>query len=382
MKKIYVISRGLPSLKFPLDGIFEIDQAKALMNYGNEVVVVALDFRSIFKLRKFGYFRTKLDGIVCFHISFPLGNIENSILNFIASMFTRFGAILLKWNFEKPDILHSHFVQISSLAIEFKKILNVPLVVTEHSSLLNSSLIRPNIFALAKKVYNKADLVITVSNSLKEKLMDHFNVNSIVVNNIVDNTVFNVGSDLKQKSIIDEFVFVSVGNLTYNKGFDLLIKAFHLSKFNSKVKLKIIGDGELKEELSKEVEKMCLKTEVEFMGFQSREKIIEEFQNSTAFVLPSRGETFGVVYIEALMAGLPVIGTKCGGPEEFINQKNGLLVPINDVIKLSEAMIYMVKMHNIYDRFEISKYAQKKFSPNIIAEQIISLYNKVLVKNI
>lgn len=278
--------------------------------------------------------------------------------------------------------MHSHFVQISSLAIEFKKILNVPLVVTEHSSLLNSSLIRPNIFALAKKVYNKADLVITVSNSLKEKLMDHFNVNSIVVNNIVDNTVFNVGSDLKQKSIIDEFVFVSVGNLTYNKGFDLLIKAFHLSKFNSKVKLKIIGDGELKEELSKEVEKMCLKTEVEFMGFQSREKIIEEFQNSTAFVLPSRGETFGVVYIEALMAGLPVIGTKCGGPEEFINQKNGLLVPINDVIKLSEAMIYMVKMHNIYDRFEISKYAQKKFSPNIIAEQIISLYNKVLVKNI
>ena len=61
------------------------------------------------------------------------------------------------------------------------------------------------------------------------------------------------------------------------------------------------------------------------------------------FVLASRKETFGIVYVEAMAKGLPVIATKCGGPEEFVNKENGILVPVDNVEELSKAMLLMYK---------------------------------------
>jgi L-malate glycosyltransferase len=377
---IFIISRGYPSKAEPLNGIFELDQAKALINIGYNIIFVVLDFRSIFRLRKFGFFEKEVGGIRCFHISFPLGNLENPIFNFIARKITWLGSGFLRNRFGKPDLLHSHFVQISSLAVEIKNRFKVPLVVTEHSSLLNTDVIEPNLFALAKKTYNNSDLVIAVSTSIGKKLTYHFNVYPTVVNNIVDNSVFNLVESGKQDSVQKKFVFISVGSLNFNKGFDILLKAFALSKFDNNVKLIIIGDGELKSELQIEAENLGLNSEVEFLGYQSREKIFEEFKNSNGFVLASRGETFGLVYIEALLSGLPVIATACGGPEEFINESNGILVPIEESAKLSEALSNMVKNSSMFDNSKISLDASNRFAPQVIAEKLSLLYDSVLDK--
>lgn len=98
------------------------------------------------------------------------------------------------------------------------------------------------------------------------------------------------------------------------------------------------------------------------------------FSSAQAFVLASRLETFGVVYIEAMAAGLPVIATACGGPEDFVTEQVGILVPVGNVKALTEAMEQMVMHSGSYDRAEIARYAAKKFAPATIAEQLTSIY--------
>ena len=108
------------------------------------------------------------------------------------------------------------------------------------------------------------------------------------------------------------------------------------------------------------------------------DKLLEEYQTANAFVLASRFEAFGVVFIEALSAGLPVIGTKSGGPEEIINDANGILVDINNVDQLSNAMEVLYKNYNMYNPEIIRKYAIDNYSEDIIADQIIEKYNYVI----
>jgi glycosyltransferase involved in cell wall biosynthesis len=374
---IFIISRGYPSISEPLNGVFELDQAKALINIGHKIVFVVLDFRSVRKFRRFGFFSSHIDDIQCFHISFPLGNLETPLFNLIARKITLLGCFFLKSKFGTPYVLHSHFFQISSLAVEIKKKLDVPLVITEHSSLINSNQIEKNIFDIANRAYTNCNLLITVSNSLSKKIMSNFKLDSIVLPNIVNSIIFCQKNKKKNDHKKNEFVFVSVGTLDYNKGFDLLVKAFSLSNFGYSVKLKIIGDGELMKELKSDVKKLGLQNNVEFLGFMNREQISKVYNDCDVFVLASRGETFGLVYIEALLAGMPIIATSCGGPEDFINETNGILTPINDVEKLSESLVFMYHNSRKYDPEIISENAFNKFSPQVIAQKLSNLYQKI-----
>lgn len=374
MKNVLIISRGVPSEKYPLNGIFEFDQAKALKKHGLDVVLFILDFRSIRRIRRIGFFEDYKEGIKCFTLSFPLGNIEHPRFNDIARRITRLYLNVYKRRVGSPDVLHSHFVHISSLAVEFKRHFNAPLVVTEHSSLLNSDSISSNLFSLASETYQSSDLVIAVSSSLKARLKTIFNVNAVLVDNIVDNTIFQFDTAIKHFDKREEFKFVSVGTLNFNKGFDLLLEAFKLCNFEDRVKLKIMGDGELKKDLVQNVLDLALDRNVQLLGFQSRDQIFKEFEDADAFVLASRGETFGVVYIEALLSGLPVIATECGGPEDFIDESNGFLVPTENVSILSEALIKMVKSRTRFNSQEISTAAAARFAPAVIAERLSKLY--------
>lgn len=377
---IFVIGRGLPSELNPLNGIFEFDQAKALEKVGHKIVYISLDFRSIRRFRRFGFFSLKKDNIECFEVSFPFGNIEYRILNFLARKIVGFATIILKKRYGKPDLVHAHFLQIASLSVTFKAKYQVPLVVTEHSTLLNANTISKRLYILGKRVYNYSDLIIAVSNSLQKKLQFHFGVTSIVVNNLVDSEIFGYNNSVNRYSIKSEFSFVSVGALINNKGFDLLIKAFSNAGFSKNVKLKIIGTGILLDKLKKDVQKYKLERQVDFLGMKKRSEILQEFLKSNAFVLSSRVETFGVVFIEAMLAGLPVVATISGGPEEFVNESNGILVPVEDVDRLTKALILMHDTYHLYNHETISKNTILLFSPMTIASKLTTLYNTMFNK--
>lgn len=215
---------------------------------------------------------------------------------------------------------------------------------------------------------------------MKQAILEKAGYESLVINNIVDTEYYNYVENSKVDS--GKFIFLSVGTLIKRKGFDLLIKAFKNANFSSEVSLIIRGDGPEYDSLFSLVTELQLENRVQFIGKISREEMKALFNKSSVYVQPSRFETFGVVFIEALACGLPVIATICGGPENFITSEDGILIPTDDVDALTRSMIEMRNNVSNYNSKAISDRCISKFSPNIIAGQIVNVYNKVLEKEV
>ena len=373
--KVFVISKGMPSEKYPLNGIFEFDQAKALVQVGVDVTMLVIDFRSRSYKRDYGYFEYEKEGVKVFELSLPLG-VYRRALPFLQHLLVKLYKKTVKL-VGRPDVIHAHFYSIAAVASVLKKKFDMPIVVTEHSSKLNRNIlgISKVDVKLAKKAYQNADIVIAVSNALAKNLKTNFNVDAQVIHNIVDVSKFQY---VKRK-LKDTFTFISVGNLVQIKRFDILIEAFAKAfKDDKSVFLKIVGSGPEKEKLQSLVNQYNMVNRIILLGEVGRDKLKEIYSQGDAFVLASRSETFGVVFIEAMTTGLPVIATDCGGPSDIVNEKNGYLIPVNDKQALVDAFIKMHDNAYSFNTLEISRLCMDKFSPENIANSLMEVFTEVV----
>ena len=373
--KVFVISKGMPTEKYPLNGIFEFDQAKALAKVGHDVAMLVIDFRSRSYKRKYGCYEYEKDGVHVVERSLPLG-IYRRAMPLLQHLLVKLYKKAEK-SFGKPDVIHAHFYSIAAIASVLKKKFDVPFVVTEHSSKLNKNILEISKIdiKLAKKAYQNADKVIAVSNALAKNLRNNFDVNVEVIHNIVDVSNFQYVKREKR----DDFTFVSVGNLIQIKGFDLLIEAFaEAFKDDKSVSLKIVGDGPERYNLQNIANQCNVNDKITFLGEICREKLRDVYKESDAFVLTSRSETFGVAYIEAMTTGIPVIATACGGPNDIVNEKNGYLIPVNDKQALIDALKKMRNNAYSFNALEISEMCVKKFSPENIANSLMEVFTEVV----
>lgn len=162
----------------------------------------------------------------------------------------------------------------------------------------------------------------------------------------------------------------------------MLIKAFAKAfKGNSSVKLKIGGDGEEKANLLELVRALNVEDQVFFLGQLTREQVKEEISSADAFVLSSKYETFGVVLIEALALGKPVIATKCGGPESIVTPEVGYLVENNSEEELSKAMLELIANKSKFNPENIRAYCLDNFSEEAVVAKLGKVYESVLAKN-
>ena len=371
---VLIVARGIPSEQSPLNGIFEWDQAMALSNEGVEVDYFAIDLRSLRRIRPWGIRHGEKDGIRWHSISIPVGAIPLGGLCKIGAMALR---ILYRKSFKKanhvPDIIHAHFTEIGHMATELAKVEKLPLVITEHSSKMIQPIISDTLKRIAKKAYYGATCVIAVSSSLKNRIYQHTGVVAEAVPNIVANE-YHYG-----KCEHVGMKFVSVATLTQGKRIDVLLRAFErLSAIYRDVTLEIVGDGEQRDSLQELAEELHISNKVRFHGTLARQDIDALYKRCDCFVLPSAFETFGVAYIEAMAAGLPVIATRCGGPKDFVTEENGILVDIDDVEGLKNAMLNMYLSRKQYDGSAIAANTAARFSASAVAKRILNIYNKVL----
>ena len=372
---IMMISRGFPTNKYKMNGIFEFDQAKALAKAGCKVVFAAIDVRSIRRWRKWGLERHQIDGVNVYVINIPGGRLPKVILHKVTSIGLSILYKLILKELGKPDVLHAHFTDVGYVALTLKQQINVPLVITEHSSLINKPVIEKQLLSTATVVYEQADAVIAVSPALANGIKDKFNIKPLYVPNIVDTNIFTYAIRTSSST----FDFVSTGNLIYGKRMDLTIEAFYIAfRDFSDVTLTIFGEGDERAKIECIIKKYRLENRVKLMGMCSRGVIKEKLNNSDCFVLASRSETFGVAYIEALASGVPVIATKCGGPEVFVHEENGCMIPVDDLDELVSAMKYMYKSSIAFDREKISAEIKLKFSPECVSKKLLEVYKDVI----
>jgi glycosyltransferase involved in cell wall biosynthesis len=169
---------------------------------------------------------------------------------------------------------------------------------------------------------------------------------------------------------------ISVGSLKKQKNHFLLINAFALVNNEIPSKLMIIGDGQERDNLKKQVQSLGLKNEVIFSGFQR--DIDSFYQSADLFVLSSNYEGVGNVLLEALINGINIVSTDCNsGPAEILsNGKYGILVPVDNVKALSVAITEELKEPSINKN--ILKRRAEDFLPSKIASQYLELLSPKL----
>ena len=404
--KVLIISRGVPTAKAPLNGIFEWDQALALKNANVDVAFLALDFRKITEKRFWGIRRYVREGISVFELSLPTGVYRRALglLQFwCKQMYKR-----VEKHWGKPDVLHSHFYFMGAIAAQLPALSGVPLVHTEHSSKLNKPLAAISSLdkKLAQKAFAAASVITVVSTAYAERLFHNFGIKAQVVPNVLalspsgtstssvtdvcsaasaPSGTFSLSVNNTSTSSVTEgepitpFTWVSVGRLIQPKGFDTLLEAFAQTlKEDANQQLQIVGDGPYRGALQTKIQQLHLTDKVKLLGAMPRNKVQECLANAHAFVLLSQSETFGVSYIEAMALGLPVVATCCGGPSDFVNATNGCLVPVGDAAKAADAMCKIKAQYATYQPQQIVNEVLQKYAPASVAKQLITQYQMLL----
>jgi glycosyltransferase involved in cell wall biosynthesis len=195
---------------------------------------------------------------------------------------------------------------------------------------------------LAKKAYCDADAVVVVSQGEKEDLIRNFRIPEkgiIVIYNPLDQSRIAELSAEDTGIHFEVPVVVSAGRLVYQKGFDILLRAFRTVCDATAVKLLILGEGEKREELVSLSRALHLQDDVVFAGLQKNP--FKYMRKAAVFCLASRYEGLGNVILEAMALGLPVVVTDCpSGPSEIVEHgKYGILAPTGNADAIAEALI-------------------------------------------
>ena len=339
--------------------------------------IATLDLRSIRHWRSWKAESFVCDGIPAYTVNFPCGRVPGCILGPIGKKAAVKAFSMACADGWRPDIIHAHFTDMAYFFADVAAENDIKYVVTEHSSAMCGSKIAESLKNQAKYAYSKADALLTVSTMLAEKMKEHTGYDAAILPNIVDTDTFCLHD--RRKNNDGSFRFLSASALNYGKGMDILLSAFSLVK-TTNAELFIMGGGAEMEPLKRKAEELGISERVQFSGQYTRQQFSSAASEADCFVMASRLETFGVVYIEAMAAGLPVIATRCGGPQDFVTESVGMLVPTEDAQSLAEAMKNMIDKCGEYNRNDISAYAKANFSPERIAAELTEVYKNLLPK--
>ncbi|OQX56369.1 MAG: hypothetical protein B5M53_01945 [Candidatus Cloacimonas sp. 4484_209] len=281
--------------------------------------------------------------------------------------------ISYKYNF---DIIHVHwpFPHII-FGYLIKLLTKKPLIATFHGAeiiLLRKKF--PFLIPFFKKLLLSANFN-TVNSSFTMK-----NLSALIPSKKIKIIPFgcSIAKQKKGKPQAEKNEILFVGRLVERKGVCYLIEAFaKIAPQHQNLKLRIVGDGPLRNSLISLTKKLGINDKVIFSGFVSNRELIKSYEKAKVFVLPaivdSHGDTegLGVVLIEAISYGIPVIASNVGGIPDIIKDKEtGILVPEKDPVALSKAIIDLLKNSQI--RKTLVNNAEKHIKTNFSWEAVIS----------
>jgi len=293
---------------------------------------------------------------------------------------------------EKPDILHLHMPNTSAFwALFLSSARKIPWVIHWHADVVPSSIDSRLSFAyrlyrpFEQKMLANANRIICTSKRYLETSKALVNWREkcriIPLGLNPDRVAVYQKKDVLPKAHND-FLVVAIGRLTYYKGFDVLIQAASQMK---NVRVVIVGAGEQRNALEEKIRDLDVSDKVTMSGFLPEVELYQLLNSADCLCLPSleRTEAFGLVLLEAMACGVPVVGSDVPGSGMswvVTVAENGLLFPLGDSQKLVDAITYLMENNEQAQSMAVSgkKVFQERFHINKIADQIIKTYSQLL----
>lgn len=292
------------------------------------------------------------------------------------------------------DIIHSHSPFLMGwLARYVAYRLNIPLVFTYHTlyeeyvhyAPLGRKLARRLAIKYSKDYCQSCDQIITPSRFVEEKLRS-YNITTPLktISTGIDMGPYQErnGLTIRERYDIedDEKVLLFVGRLGQEKNVSFLIKAFKIVNDSlPNTRLLIVGDGPERGKLEEMGRNLNLGQKVIFAGFQKPEQVVDFYLTSDLFVFPSMTETQGLVTLEAMAGGLPVVAVNAAGSTSMVDDGlNGMLTK-PDIHHFSRAIIELVthkKRYHLFMKNSLKK--AEEYSIDNMADKLIELYEELL----
>jgi glycosyltransferase involved in cell wall biosynthesis len=234
------------------------------------------------------------------------------------------------------DVIHAHVSYPAGwVAMRLSAETGIPYVLTEHMGPFPFPEFELNgdLSPLVRDPLEGATEIVAVSAALRHALGRYGFDDVTVIPNAVDETFFGP----EPRGPNERTTFFTLANLLPIKGVDVLVRAI-AELDGDGARFRIGGDGPQRARLRRLAAELGVDGKIEWLGRLNHGQAREEYRRADCFVLPSRLESFGVVCVEAMACGIPVVATRCGGPEDIVTAETGALVDPEDPSALAAAV--------------------------------------------
>ena len=288
----------------------------------------------------------------------------------------------------QPDVIHAHHVWVTPFVASET---GVPYVISVHGTDLMGFEQGPRYRGMAVQGAQQASSLIAISRQVSADTIAAYGVPKEKVRlvwNGFDTDIFKVIADAQKTAVLSPFNIINdgtqplvsfVGKFTDFKGIDILLEAAALyEKEIPGIQTVLVGHGVLWDEMQQLHHKLGLQN-VHFLGHQPQSTVARIYNAADVSIVPSRIEPFGLVAIEALACGTPVVATNAGGLPDFIHEEVGVLVPMENPAALAQAISAEIRANSKQTKGKYAaQYALDGFSWTSQVAKMIALYDEAL----
>nr|WP_304220104.1 glycosyltransferase family 4 protein [Fredinandcohnia onubensis] len=306
--------------------------------------------------------------------------------------------VLLAILFKKYDIIYVHYASHNSIPILLAHYLkrNIKIITNVHGSdVVPETKIQLMFQNNVKRLLTISKKIIVPSTYFGGLIINKYNVSDTKIevspSGGIDFQIFypNKNERFHRLSNKDHRYIGYVGRIDFGKGWEDLIKAFEVIKKDSDykyLKLAIVGNGKKYDDMVLQVNSSKFKDDIILIDSLPQENLREIYNSLDLFIFPTKrqGESLGLVGLEAMACGLPVVGSRIGGLLSYIDDgKNGLLFEPANINELVSRVKEYLKSSE-YDKKEYKKNAYNKameFNSIVVEKHFLEIFKKEMVEN-
>lgn len=369
-RRVLLVASWYPGPKAAVRGSFVREQALALASRGYDVHVVNFD-RDRVRVPLTWRVHEDEPGLIEHSLGaiFPLHRLVGFYAPelFAARLRTIVAAL-------KPAVVHAHAVRPAGVvAARALSGSDIPLVLTEHSGPLTAFWKTRHGYRQMNTAFAACHARIAVSDALRRNVLQLFPESGPweVIHNGIDLARFHAAPATARRQAL-----LFVGSLHPVKGVDTLLHS--LALLPDEISLTAVGTGPRQAELQALAARLGVHDRVSWLGSRTRDQVAALMREHAALVVASRAETFSLVAAEALASGMPVIATRCGGPEEIVPPDGGFLVPVEDAAAIAQAAMEIFCGRTRFDPATLQHYAVERFSMSSMVDRLEAVYDRVI----